>query len=143
MKVVRKLPDIARGKAPFSRPHTVVKSESFESAVHGADTYAGRHFTRAFIISRGPGAGWRDKPASTAQVDYLNKFREEHEQLDYEGVTKGKANDMITKIKFGARGRFRQLGVEKRKQEKAHKQRHELERLRDNETVRVGPLSDH
>lgn len=140
VKVMRKLPDSTRTKAPFARPYVVVKAETFESAVHGADTYAARQFARPFIVSGGSAARWRDGPASEAQIIYLNKFRHDDEQLTVEEVTKGKANDMITKIKFGARGHFKQLGVEKRKQEKVDKKMQDQRKRREHEMARVGPL---
>lgn len=141
VKVVRKLPSDIGGKSPFTRPRAVVKAPTLESAVRGADTYASRAFQRNFVIARGPGAGWRDAPASDAQVTYINKFRNDDDQLDEDDdVTKGKAMDMITKVKFGARGRLNQIKVEKRKLDKMEKQRLDDGRRRERETVKTGPL---
>lgn len=140
VKVVQKLPDAVRGKAPFARPRTVVKAETFESAVHGADTYAARRFARNFIVARGFGAAWREREASEAQVAFLNRFRDEGEELSVGEVSKGRANDMITKIKFGARGKVREARVVRRREIKEEKRRMGWERGRANEGVSVGPL---
>jgi ATP-dependent helicase IRC3 len=55
-------------------------------------------------------------------------------------LTKGQAADMITKIKFGVRGRFDRMMGMKRRHERAERQREKIRELRGRETVRVGRL---
>ena len=77
-------------------------------------------------------------------MSFLNKIRiNEGKDLDLltaEDLTKGQAGDMITKIKFGARGRFDKMVAAKRKESKVIEKLEQLEDLRRRETVRVGPL---
>lgn len=129
-----RLPDGATSKAPYARPRQIGKSPTFEGAVHGADTFAAEKFPYD-IISKS--AFWRKMPASMTQIDYLNKFRKEDEQLQYGMITKGRAGDLITKIKHGARGRFRRMTGEKRK---AQKKVQQLRERQSREHVKVGPV---
>jgi len=107
--------------------------------VHAADTYASKHFTHALITLTSRGS-WRHGPASSAQLAFLNKFRDEEDALRPEDVTKGQAGDMITKLKFGARGRWKDLKVKGRKRERAGKRVEDAVERRKGEVVRVGPL---
>ena len=129
-----RLPNGSTSKAPYARPRQIGKSPTFEGAVHGADTFASETF-QYDIVSKS--AFWRKKPASMTQIDYLNKFRKEDEQLQYGMVTKGRAADLITKIKHGARGRFRRMTGEKRK---AQKKVQKLRERQSREQVKVGPV---
>lgn len=73
-------------------------------------------------------------------MSFLNKLRAvtEDEPLTSEDLTKGQAGDMITKIKFGARGRFERLLRGRRKVERREEREREL---RGREVVEVGPLA--
>lgn len=130
---------------PLMRPRIVARAETFEAAVHAADTYASKQFTHALITLNvhgggGGGGGWRQRPASESQLTFLNKFRGEGEQLEAGDVSKGRAGDMITKLKFGARGRFKELKVRGRRADREGRKEGLLEERRRGEVVRVGPL---
>lgn len=127
--------------SPFARPRTLLRSSTFEAAVNGADTYASTHFFSGFISLYLPNAKWRDTPATQAQLDYINKFREANRKLEYGNVTKGQAGDMITKLRFGAKGRVLEAVKQRRKEEKAREVASEWERKVERERVRVGPVA--
>ncbi|EME47674.1 hypothetical protein DOTSEDRAFT_51028 [Dothistroma septosporum NZE10] len=130
-----RLPEGATSRAPYARPRQIGKAATFDDAVHGADTFASDRFPYS-IISKS--ASWRKKPASMTQLDYLNKFRKADDQLQYGMVMKGRAGDLITKIKHGARGRFRRMAGEKKKVQKEERRR----RVRQSrERVEVGPVA--
>jgi ATP-dependent helicase IRC3 len=101
----------SRSKSPYMRPRTIATADTFEGAVSAADTAAKEKFP--FEIVR-KNAGWRGRPATQAQVDMLNKYRGEDEQLTVETITKGRAGDQITKLKHGARGRFGRIAALKK-----------------------------
>ena len=126
-------------KSPWSRPRTVATASSLSDAVHSADTFAASKFERIFIAKSSP---WRKSPASQGQLDFLNQLREvsEEEPLSEEDITKGQAGDMITKVKFGARGRFDKLMKMKRGVDKQIDKVRKAKEMRNRETVRVGPL---
>jgi len=134
----QKIPESARVKAPYRAPRVIATSELFEHGLRAADTFAAEEFPHKFISKT---ETWRSSPASEAQLAFINKVRREesdNKTLTSKQLTKGQAGDMITKIKFGARGRFRrqvvQGNIKKRAYEKA-------KRLKEIEEVRVGPLS--
>lgn len=131
-----KLPAPKQVKSPYGTPRVIAEGESFEHVVHAADTYASDVFEYIWIAKNQP---WRRKPASKAQVDFLNKFRPGEDQLKPEDLTKGKAVDMITRVKHGAKGRFTKATV-KRKSETRIKERAETLRQRLQGQVKVGPL---
>jgi hypothetical protein len=65
----------------------------------------------------------------------------DHLPLTPNDLTKGQANDMITKVKYGARGRFDKLRKQKAKV-KREKERWEKEQeIRQRESVAVGALN--
>jgi ATP-dependent helicase IRC3 len=106
--------------------------------VHGCDKYASENYPFFIIGARLP---WRKAPATEEQLKFLNKFRPADDPLRPEDITKGRATDMIVKIKHGARGRFASIEALKRKQQKSA-MADELFRARKlNEAVSVGPLS--
>ncbi|KAK5072956.1 putative ATP-dependent helicase IRC3 [Lithohypha guttulata] len=111
------LPLSENSKAPYSKPRTIATASTLTSALNAADTFAATKFERLFIAKS---SSWRSSPASEGQLDFINKLRyvTEDEPLTSEDLTKGQAGDMITKIKFGVRGRFDKLIVKKRKEEK-------------------------
>lgn len=131
------LPLSENSKAPYSKPRTIATASTLTSALNAADTFAATKFERLFIAKS---SSWRSSPASEGQLDFINKLRyvTEDEPLTSEDLTKGQAGDMITKIKFGVRGRFDKLIVKKRKEEK---ELNKARSLRDKEQVRVGPLT--
>lgn len=123
---------------PLLKPREIARANSMLNAVHAADTYANEHFVRR-IVARNQ--RWRKDPATEGQLAFLNKIRDPEGQLDASDVTKGQAGEMITKIKFGARGRFDRLKAEiKRKQHKEQKIDLTLE-MRKREEVQVGAIS--
>ncbi len=126
-----------KSKSPFMRPREVATAQTFSDAVHAADTYASETFPRHFISKR---EAWRTKPASEGQLVFLNKFRGPNDQLTPDAITKGKAGDMITKLKFGARRRFGNIEVAKRKEERDRARIQQLATLKKREQVQVGPL---
>ncbi|GAB1318840.1 Putative ATP-dependent helicase IRC3 [Madurella fahalii] len=134
---VRALP-AGVSKSPFAAPREVLSAATFADAVHGCDKYAGENFPFYIISTR---MGWRKAPATQGQLDFLNKLRPADDKLGPDAITKGRAADMITKIKHGARGRFASIeAVKKRRQRSAAAV--ELERARRlSEMVSVGPLS--
>ncbi|PNS21034.1 hypothetical protein CAC42_3371 [Sphaceloma murrayae] len=125
-------------KMPFAKARQIATSETLEDAVHAADTFAvekfGFHYLRA-------NAGFRGSPATEAQVAFLNKMRGDGEKLEVGKVSKGKANDMIVKLKFGAKGRLGRIKVEKRKEERNAEKKRVLAMMKERETVRVGPVA--
>jgi ATP-dependent helicase IRC3 len=123
-----------KSKSPYTRPRTVATSTTLSAAIHAADTFAASKFERIFIHNN---SDWRQQPASEGQLAFLNKFRGDEDPLTPEQVTKGKAADMLTKWKFGARGRFEKMLVRKRRVEREVAK---TEELRRREEVAVGPL---
>ncbi|KAK5944509.1 putative ATP-dependent helicase IRC3 [Knufia obscura] len=131
------LPPTEKSHSPWSKPRTIATASTLTSALNAADTFAASKFERLFIITSSP---WRKTPASEGQLSFLNKLRyvNSEEPLTGEDITKGQAGDMITKIKFGARGRFDKLMVKKRREEREESR---VRELRGRESVRVGPLA--
>ena len=124
-------------KSPYMRPREVAMTETFSDAVHAADTYASEAFPWHFISKR---EVWRTRPASEGQIAFLNKFRTKDDQLTSDAITKGKAGDMITKLKFGAKKRFGKIEVARRKEDKDKARVDQLADLKKREQVEVGPL---
>lgn len=132
--IIRRLPS-GTSKSPYAAPKELLKAPTISDAVHGADKYASERFPH-FIISRNQ--PWRSAQPTKGQLDFLNKLRPEGDQLTENDLTKGKAADMITKVKFGAKGRFADLQAVKRKHTR---QVDLLEERKTRETVTVGPLA--
>ncbi|EKG14076.1 Helicase [Macrophomina phaseolina MS6] len=118
---------------PYYKPKVIAEAEALEHAIRSADTFATETFPLVFIEKRAP---WRKKPASEAQLEFINKRRDKEHQLTADDITKGRAQDMITRIKHGAKGRFEKIRVQSAKKER---ERRQLEKL--NPTVQVGPLA--
>ena len=136
-----RLPSSARGsgasnQAPFARPRQIATASTFEDAVHAADTFAGEKFPFQYISKS---AAWRRGPASEAQVDYINKSRDEGAKLDPKTVSKGRAADMITKLRFGVKGRFGKMKQAQKKVEAGQEKRKRIKDERQN--VQVGPVA--
>lgn len=126
-----------RGKSPFMRPRRVAQCETFSDAVRAADTFASSRFPGPFVQHR---QAWRKKPATEGQLMLLNKYRDTDNQLTAEQISKGKATDMITKIKFGAKGWYGRLEATRKKEDKKNDRAKELAALSEREQVRTGPL---
>ncbi len=126
-----------RGKSPFMRPRQVAECETFSDAVRAADTFASSRFPRAFVQHT---QAWRKKPATEGQLMLLNKYRDTGSQLTAEQISKGKATDMITKIKFGAKGWYGRLEATRKREEKRNDQAKKLAALSEREQVTTGPL---
>ena len=124
---------------PFQRTREIAKAETFSDAVHAADTFASGHCVRQFMNKD---QAWRKAPATSGQLAFLNKLRSVKDQLTADRVTKGKAADMITKVKFGAKGRLDTIKKTKRMALRVDEKEAQLAELRRREKVQVGPLSD-
>ncbi|CAG9948728.1 unnamed protein product, partial [Clonostachys rosea f. rosea IK726] len=120
-------------KSPFAAPREILTAATFSDAVHGADSYASHAFPFSFIHRRQP---WRNLPPTQGQLDFINKLRGEGKPLRVQQLSKGKAADMITKLKHGARGQFARLEAQKKRQVKQEM----LAQPSSREQVRVGPL---
>lgn len=134
---VRALP-AGMSKSPYAAPRELLTAATFTDAVHGCDKYASENYPLYIIGAR---LAWRKAPATEEQLKFLNKMRAADDKLGPEDATKGRAADMITKIKHGARGRFANIEAVKRRQQKSA-MADELHRARKlSELVSVGPLS--
>jgi ATP-dependent helicase IRC3 len=145
-----KLPPGTKSASPYMRPRKIAHSASsiprkqgdppktFEHAIRAADKYAAEKFPFKLINTT---SSWRRRPATDGQVEFLNKFRDKDNQLTSATLTKGRASDMITKLKFGAQGRFNKHVAKRKKQGKVQEKLNKIQELRERETVRVGQLS--
>ncbi|KOS17871.1 putative mitochondrial ATP-dependent helicase irc3 [Escovopsis weberi] len=131
---VRALPSFL-AKAPYAAPREILTASSFTDAVQGADTYAASAFPHTFISRVQP---WRGLPPTQGQLAFINKLRGNAKAMRPSELTKGKAADMITKLKHGARGQFARIEAAQRRREK---QALVAENKSTREQVRVGPLS--
>ena len=123
----------------YTRPRLLATSPTLPSAVHAADTFASARFTERYISSQ---QGWRRGRASAAQIAYLNKARVREGKMQSSDLTRGQAADLITKLKFGGKGRVRgERAARERRERVAERREREVERLRGREAgVRVGPV---
>lgn len=133
--IIRRLPSGVATKSPYAAAREILQAPSLTDAVQGADTYANEKFPR-FVIDRKQ--GWRGGKPTHGQLLFLNKLRPEDEQLTEDDITKGKAANMITKLKFGAKGRFAELQASRRKRER---ELGKVQQRQLRETVTVGPLA--
>ncbi|KAK0714916.1 P-loop containing nucleoside triphosphate hydrolase protein [Lasiosphaeris hirsuta] len=133
---VRALP-AGVAKSPYAAPRKLLTAETFTDAVHGCDNYAKEIFPFNLISRR---ASWRDGPPTEGQLKFLNKLRGNGDKLEAEDITKGKAADMITKLRHGARGRFASLEASKKRRNKSIIAM-ELEQTRQTgDAIEVGPV---
>ncbi|ESZ95686.1 hypothetical protein SBOR_3906 [Sclerotinia borealis F-4128] len=128
---------VTKSKSPFARPRHLTTTETMMDAIHAADTYAAAKFPLQFINRN---AFWRTKPATEGQLVFLNKLRPQDDQLTSADLTKGKAGDMITKLKHGAKGRFSSYEVDKKRLGKSKLKSEQDTILAKREQVSVGPL---
>ncbi|KAF7558743.1 hypothetical protein G7046_g5420 [Stylonectria norvegica] len=131
---VRALP-AGLSKSPYAAPREILTAATFADAVHGADKFAGGSFPYAFIHRY---QKWRSYPPTQGQLDYINKLRGKSQPLTADDLTKGKATDMITKLKHGARGQFTKIEADQKRREK---QTSMLEARQSREKVSVGPIA--
>lgn len=134
--LVRALPP-GVAKSPWAAPRELLVSPTFEDAVHGCDKFAQERFALVWISAR---MRWRDGPPTEGQLKFLNKLRSPDDPLSPGDITKGKAADMITKIKHGARGRYAGLQAEKKRRTKAELSAELEQQQRLREIVTVGPV---
>ena len=127
-----------RPLAPYRRPREIAQGASLADVVRSADTFALKNFPRQLITHAMP---WRRQPATDGQLSFLNNFRDMDDKLTAAVITKGKAGDMITKLKFGARGRFKDIESTKRNTERKMSKKAHLQKLKEREKVEVGPLN--
>lgn len=131
---IRTLPP-GLSKSPYAAPREILTAATFSDAVHGADSYAGGAFPHTFIHRYQP---WRQLLPTQGQLDFINRMRGNATPVGLRDLTKGKAADMITKLKHGARGQFAKIEAEQRR----HQKQVSTAELRNNrERVRVGPLT--
>ena len=123
---------------PFKRSEEIGTATEFEDAVHAADTFAKAEFQWVMVNSK---EAWRRSPASSGQLDFLNKVLPANKGFTSDTITKGQAWDMITKFKFGAKGRFLKIKKQGRKDEREEDRAARAREMRERETVRVGPLN--
>ena len=128
----------SKAKSPYMRPRQIAKAGTLSDAVHAADTFALQKFPWNFVHNGQP---WRKAPATQGQLAFLNKLRPMTEQLTANIISKGKATDMISKVKFGAKGWFNKLEAEKKRDERAIEKVRQVQDLRQREQVKVGPVA--
>ncbi|KAI0840828.1 P-loop containing nucleoside triphosphate hydrolase protein [Hypoxylon sp. FL0890] len=126
-------------KSPYATPRKLLKASTLIDAVHGSDKYASDKYPH-LLISRFQ--SWRRGPPTDGQLKFLNKLRGEKDKLEAKDITKGKAADMITKLRHGARGRFATLEADRKRLERQQTLAQEREKaMQQRERVSVGPLS--
>jgi len=133
---VRALPK-GLSRSPFAAPRQLLQAATLVDAVHGADKYAAEKYPHV-LISRH--ANWRRRPATDGQLKFLNKLREENEKLEATDITKGKAADMLIKVRHGARGQFASHQASKRRMQRQVSMQAQVEAMKLREQVSVGPL---
>lgn len=132
---IRALPPGSGSKSPYAAPREILTAATFNDAVHGADSYAAQAFPHSFIHRAQP---WRQVAPTQGQLDYINKLRGGRgSALGAKDLNKGKAADMITKLKHGARGQFAKIEAEQRRRERKTSV---FDERRHREQVRVGPV---
>ncbi|KAL2015500.1 hypothetical protein VTK56DRAFT_5355 [Thermocarpiscus australiensis] len=134
---VRALPP-GTSKSRYAAPREILSATTFADAVHGCDKYAEERYPFYIISAR---MKWRRDDATDGQLEFLNKFRGEDNKLRPGEISKGRAADMITKIRHGARGQFASIEAVKKQQQKSALAAQLYRERRDSEMVSVGPLS--
>ncbi|OAA61428.1 DEAD/DEAH box helicase [Cordyceps fumosorosea ARSEF 2679] len=142
---IRALPPGTGTRSPYAAAREILTAATFDAAVHGADSYAAQAFPHSFIHRH---QSWRQGPPTRGQLDWINKLRggggsgarssaAPPQPLGYKDLTKGKAADMITKLKHGARGQFARIEAEQRRRGRKVSA---FQEMRQREEVRVGPV---
>ncbi|KAI1775220.1 P-loop containing nucleoside triphosphate hydrolase protein [Hypoxylon cercidicola] len=124
-------------KSPYATPRRLLTATTFVDAVHGADKYASEKYPHLLISRR---QRWRNGPPTEGQLKLLNSLRGEKEKLEATDITKGKAADMITKLRHGARGQFAKFAALKHRKDRQSLARAQESAMRSRESVSVGPL---
>lgn len=122
----------------FKRNRCLADASGLEAAVHSADRYAAEHFPYNLLHGW---AQWRSSPATEGQLVFLNKLRSKDNQLTSRNLTKGKAAEMITRIKHGARGRMNDILAGRRRQQRKGEEEVRIAAMRKREIVQVGPVA--
>jgi ATP-dependent helicase IRC3 len=135
---IRALPAGAVSKSPFAAPRRLLQATTFADAVHGADKYAAEKLPHPYIARR---MRWRSGPATAGQLKLLNRLRAADDQLSPEDVSMGKASDMITKLKHGAKGRYAELDSGRRKRQRQAAKIEQQKERQAREKVTVGPVT--
>ncbi|KAF7519439.1 hypothetical protein G7054_g13089 [Neopestalotiopsis clavispora] len=135
---IRMLPSGTASKSPYAAPRRLLEATTFTDAVHGADKYASEKYPNNFISRR---MRWRSGPATDTQLKFVNRMRSPDDQLTPADITMGKASDMITKIRHGARGRFAAIDADKRRRQRKATLAEQQKEKTLRERVSVGPLS--
>jgi ATP-dependent helicase IRC3 len=125
--------------APYMRPREIARALTFADAVHAADSYAHKKYPYT-VISRNQ--SWRHRPATEGQLAFLNKLRLKSDRLTPDSISKGRATDMIMKLKHGARKRFADIEAGRKRLDRARLKGEHEQALKERETVTVGPLVD-
>lgn len=137
---VKTLP--SSSKIPWTTPRKILDSAALVDAVHGCDNFVNSavdRFPPQYVDVK---ARWRQKPPSNMQLKFLNKMlaKFSSKPLGPDDITKGQAATMITKLKFGARARFANMGIEKRKRERQDFLAEIEQSMRQGNHIGVGPV---
>ncbi|KAI1805225.1 P-loop containing nucleoside triphosphate hydrolase protein [Daldinia bambusicola] len=136
---VRALFSNKKSKSPYAAPRQLLSTPTFADAVHGCDKYASETYPHTLIARY---QRWREGPPTEGQLKFLNKLRGEGDKLTEADITKGKAADMITKLRHGARGHFAALDADRKRKQKRQSLDDAKEKMMQmREKVSVGPLS--
>ncbi|KAJ0415722.1 P-loop containing nucleoside triphosphate hydrolase protein [Aspergillus carlsbadensis] len=124
----------ADNKTQYTRPRLIASTEDLETAVRAADTFASTHFVDQYISTR---QRWRNNPASSAQIEFLNAAKIREGTIEHGDLTRGQAADLIVKLRFGSKKRFEL----KRKRRAKHDEKiRDFQELQRRGEVNVGPL---
>ncbi|KAF3918582.1 hypothetical protein AA313_de0201377 [Arthrobotrys entomopaga] len=126
-----------RTTTPYLKPRVFIDhANTLEEVVNGADTYASK-FPRLLLRYDAP---WRQAPASDGQLEFLSKLTKKP-VADYqqEGLKKGHAADMLTRLKHGAMGVLKEVKAKAKKETKMTMKALKISSPLD-ETVKVGKL---
>lgn len=125
-------------KSPYATPRRLLTTTTLTDAVHGADKYASEKYPHILISRR---HGWRNGPPTDGQLKFLNTLRGKEEKLGPTDITKGKAAEMITKLRHGARGQFSKTEAHRRRKDRQNLAREQEKARQSREVVSIGPLS--
>ena len=127
-------------KPTYTRPRLIAQAPSLEAAVRAADTYASTVFEDRYINAW---QGWRQAGATQSQLRILNHAKLRKRPIRWDDITRGQAGDMITRLKFGGKGKFKEMVAQKAEKKKREKGISEIrKKAMGMESVRVGPVQD-
>lgn len=127
----------SKARSPYMRGRQIAQADQLTDAVHAADTFAVGKFSWQFVHH---GQTWRKAPATEGQIAFLNKLRPMNDHLTEDMLTKGKATDMISKLKFGAKGWFSNIDAAKKRAQRAGEKQRQVNNLKHRQDVKVGPI---